>query len=630
MDPIKDEPVMVSFPFSAIVGNQQAKDGLVCALSSPGIKAVLICGPKGSGKSLLARSMEHISGGRSIVVLPMGVTEDRVFGAMDIEGTIRDGIVRLDRSLVSRADGNILLVENANLMNQDILHQILNIAETRTSTVERDGTSGTETCDTLVVATMDPSEGDVSEHILDRFDMCIFTSNMEDEDERSEVVERNLEFSSDPIGFCERYRDEDLGLEELIARSRDSAVFIRIPEGYCRAVTQLCMELGVSGHRGDISVINASCALAAMDGRETVDRDDLKTAAALCLEHRRRNDSDDERDDDPPEEPPPQQDQEDSEPEQDQNNEPQDEPPDREPPVPDVSDMDQESSEDSDTEEEVFAIGETFDVIDYMPPADDRLKRGRSGRRSGSTEEDPSGRCIGYRIPRGRIRDIALCASIRAAAPYQVIRDHSDLAIVLEGSDLREKVRELRRGNDILFLVDGSGSIGAQNRMVAVKGAILSMLKDAYQKRDRVGMVVFRTDHAEEVLPLTKSTLRAYNALSTIPTGGRTPITHGLLKGHEVLSRENGGGNPVMVILSDGRCNKSLEPGRKPLGEMLETARGLAGSGIRFIVVDTEAGKMNLGLAMDLCRELDGTYLRLEELNADNVFRSVRRTIDDF
>ena len=625
MDSFDDGPVNPLFPFSAVVGNENIKKGMICALASPSIRTVLICGPTGTGKSTIARSVYSISKDRKIIVIPSGVTEDRIFGSMDVESTIKEGKCKVDRSLISRADGNILLIENINLVRQDLLHQILNIAETGKNTVERDGISTEEYCDTLVICTMDPSEGDVNEHILDRFDMCLFTSNIQNEEEREDVILNVLEYTEGPEEFVKKYSSKDGEIAESISESRKKFRLVGLPEGYCRAISQLCSELNISGHRGDLAVMNAARSLASLDGREMAGLDDLKTAASFCLDHRRRDSPDDDYT-------PPKQSQNDEtdsqEPENNANddrdssqNEHTDSPL---PPLPEQKNNDIENTE---QEEEIFTIGETFRLIDYIPPAENKLKTAKAGRRKGSEDEDPSGRCIGYRIPKGKIRDIALCASIRAASPYQILRDHSELAIVLKHDDLREKIRESKRGNDILFLVDGSGSIGAQKRMVSVKGAVLSMLKDAYQKRDRVGMVVFRKDSAEEVLPLTKSTLRAYNALAEIPTGGRTPLTSGLIKGAEILSRSSSG-NPVMVIFSDGRCNQSFNSDRKPLEEMMEIARNIADSVIRFIVVDTESGKLTFGLAMNLCRELNGTYLRLDELNADNIFRSVRQTID--
>jgi magnesium chelatase subunit D len=280
--------------------------------------------------------------------------------------------------------------------------------------------------------------------------------------------------------------------------------------------------------------------------------------------------------------------------------------------------------------EEVFSIGDVFDVIDYLAQNEKVPTKNKSGRRSKSRSDKLSGRCIGYMIPKGRITDIALSASIRAAAPYQMARDHSKLAVVLRKEDLREKVRERKEGNRILFMVDGSGSIGAQKRMVAVKGAIMSLLRDAYQKRDEIGMAVFRKDSAEEILPMTKSVLRAYKMLEEVPTGGRTPLIHALLKGYDILKISvTNAVHPVMIILTDGRVNVPYTEGKNPLEELFESAESLSESGIRFIVVDTEHGKLRFGLALELCRALRGTYLHLEELNADYLEHSVKMAIEN-
>ncbi len=614
------------FPFSAIVGNARPKGALKCALSSQDISSVLICGPKGSGKTILARSAPGISGRRAVIV-PLNVAEDGIFGGMDLEDTLREGRVRSSAGLIARADGNILLMENINLFPEHIVHQVLNAAETRASTVERDGISETRESCFLLIATMDAEEGGLSDHLLDRFDICVFMDRIDDEDLRSEIVERRMAYEADPVGFCALYAEAEATTAAEISKARSRVRFARVPEGYCGAISEVCTRLNVAGHRGDIAVMNASCALAALDDRDFANLDDLKEAAAICLEHR-RNDSDERQDQEEQELPEPPEEGEGEDDRGDENQQSQnpsdvpDEMPDEQPDLPPPAPQDS-------SQEEVFAIGDVYRVIDYMPKERVPQTGNKAGRHTETASNDLNGRCIGYRIPQGRIRDIALTASIRAAAPYQVLRDHSELAVVLTRDDLREKVREKCQGRNILFLVDGSGSIGAQRRMVAVKGAILSMLRDAYQKRDSIGMAVFRTDHAEEVLPLTRSILKAYHVLSEIPTGGRTPLTHGLIKGHEILrehiSRDS---SPVMVILSDGRCNVPYTAGEKPLDEMFNTARALSDSGIRFIVIDTECGRLRFGMALDLCRALNGTYLKLEDLNADCIERSVRLVMD--
>lgn len=604
---------------------------------------MLICGPRGTGKTVLARSIEDISGGRSVISLPLGSTEDQVFGGLDVERTIHEGVKALSPSLLQRADGNILYADNVNLLPEHIVHQVLNAAEDGCFTVERDGISESFPTSFLFLASMDPDEGGLSDHILDRFDICVFLKCIDDEDERVEMVVRCMRFQRDPAAFIGSYAQETALIRQQVSEALGRSRFTRIPEGYCGAISEVCRQLNVSGHRGDIAVMNAARALAALDGRETANLDDLREAAAMCLEHRRNDSRDEERgdrsDDSPEEGEGERQDPGDGAPDEGHEGSGGGEAPqgpgsdgDGEPPqqgqrAPDRSDG-PPAPDPGDAGSRVFEVGDAYEVIDYLQSIfEDSPASDVSSRRKGSAVRGPRGRCVGSCIPVGRPSDIALSASIRAAAPYQVIRDHSDLAVVLRGEDLRQKVREMSQGNDILFLVDGSGSIGAQKRMVAVKGAILSMLRDAYQNRDRIGMVVFRMDAAEEILPLTKSTALAYHVLQEIPTGGRTPLTRGLLKGYEVLRGARKGARPVMVILSDGRCNVSFTPGKLPVDEMMATARSLSETGIRFIVIDTEAGRLRFGLALELSRALDGAYLRLEDLNAEHIERSVRKVM---
>lgn len=642
----------VTYPFSAILENRDAKIALKCALSSKDIDSVLICGHKGTGKSVLARSIATIVSDRKIITVPLNSTEEQIFGGIDLEKTLSKGKRELSNSLLLRADENILFIDNINLMPESTMYQLLNIASGHQNIIEREGISYEHYSRYLLIATMDPEEGALSNHMLDRFDLCVFTSEIEDEDTRIEIVKRRMEFDRDPKSFMEKYSEEDQRVSDQINATSERVRFTIVPDGYCGAISGICNELNVAGHRGDISMMNVACALAAMDGRDTANLEDLKQAAVICLEHRRNDLSDskeqpqDQNDNQSPDDNI--QDDNQGQDEDSQDNDGQNDDSDsgggRDDGGQNDENRDHESSNDAenqdqditlpppsdtDIQQQIFSVGDTFRVRDYLPDEERMPKRSDSGRRSYSKSDDRTGRCIGYMVPKGKISDIALYPSIRAAAPYQRIRDRSNLAIVMTKEDLREKVREKKQGNKILFLVDGSGSIGAQKRMVAVKGAILSLLKDAYQKRDEIGMIVFRKDTAEEILPMTKSVLNAYNKLEEIPTGGRTPLVHGLIKGYDMLkSFITRDCHPVMIILTDGRNNVSFTQGVKPLDEMISTARSLADTGIRFVVIDTEVGSLKFGLAMDLCKNLNGTYLRLEELNADYLERSVRLIID--
>lgn len=625
-----------AFPFSAIVGNDNVKQALICSLTSSAINSMLICGPKGTGKSVIARSVSSISGDKKIITLPLNATEDQIFGGMDIEKTLKDGKKILSDSILIRSNKNILLVENINLFPEYVLYQIMNVACVRSNRVEREGISDTHDCDFLLIATMDPAEGGLSEHLLDRFDVCVFTSNIKDEELRREIIQRRLRYETYPERFLKEYYKKDEEITEKIIKASSRVRYTRVPDGYCGAISQVCNELNVAGHRGDISVMNTACAIAALDNRDITNLDDLKEAASICLEHRR---NDHNKNKQPVSEPPQSDNPNKNQPSE--NNDSDDDQKDKNDNLQNNKQQEQESQQqmpipppkksEDETKEQVFSIGDTFKVIDYIPQGAKIPNTSKAGRHTQSKSIDKTGKCIGYRIPKGKVNDISLCASIRAAAPHQLWRgEHKNMAIILKMDDLREKVREKKQGSSILFLVDGSGSIGAEKRMVAVKGAILSMLKDAYQKRDEIGMTVFRIDRAEEILSLTKSILKAYNVLAEIPTGGKTPLVHGLLKGHEILKdKMTKDSHSVMVILSDGKCNVSYTQGIKPIDEMLSTARSLSQSNIKYIVIDTEIGRIRFGLALELCRALNGTYLCLEELNAEYIEHSVRSAMKD-
>lgn len=620
-------PLVRQYPFSAIVGCEEVKEALKCALVSDKIYSVLICGPAGSGKTTIVRSLDGIVPGVHIISLPVNATEDQIFGSIDFENTICSGKLQSSKSILERADSNIVLIENIHLLSDYIVNQVLNCALDENYSVERDGISQTHDCKFMVIATMDSDEGKLSEHILDRFDICVFMPCIDNENQRKEIVRRRLEFEKSPHTFCSMYCDDEISSQ--LVKCRSDYNHVTAPEGYFDAVADICNELGVKGHRGDLSVVHAACGFAVLAGRDTADLADLKKSVAICLQHRRTDNTENE--------PPPEQ-QNPQEPEESDNSqEPENRPQESsenssEDRQSESNDEPQENSESppvSEPSEKVFVIGEEFKPIEYIPDFNEINLKGRSGRQDKTLSSDHAGRCIGYKIPKEKVSDIALCATIRAAAPYQIMRDHRNLAVVLDKSDFREKVREKRQSTKILFLVDGSGSMGANNRMVAVKGAIISMLKDAYQRRNDVGLIVFRKESAEEILPLTRGVSKAYQALNELPTGGRTPLTFGLIKSYKILEQYiSSDSKPVLVILTDGRNNVPYAV-PDPKSELMSTAQSLADCGIRFVVVDTETGFMKFNLALQLARALSCTYVRLESLNAENLQMSIRAVIKD-
>jgi len=629
-------PVDVSFPFTAVYGMDDAKRAIECALVNPRIRTVMIRGGPGTAKTVLSRAMGRISG-RSVVNIPLNVTYDQLFGGMDMDSTVREGRAVAQKGLLSRADGGIIYVDDANLMDQAMLAELLDSVISGHVVLEREGVSSDYSFDSILVATMNPSDSDISPHMLDRFDVCAYAVPPDDDGSHMEVLRRNIAFSEDPEGFCREYSESEEKERERIARARRLLPLVAMSDDLLAVAVELTARVGADGFRGDLAMANVSMALAALDGRDEVVKKDVEEAAMICLAHR-RNPFQQPPPQTPPEPPEEQEDddkqepdepQRDDEPEQDDSPEDDDEDGRDPPEPPDMQDFQQM------LEDMVFEIGEQFRVIDYLGEGNVRIARtsSRKGRRAMAESADSSGRYCRSRIPDGKTHDLAFDATIRAAAPYQLSRDHAGLAIAIEPQDIREKVRERRSGCTILFLVDASGSLGARKRMTAVKGAVLSMLRDSYVKRDRVGMMAFRRDSAELILPPTRSVEYSYRKLEELPTGGKTPLSDALVTVGEFMnsySRSHQGEMCYIVLISDGRGNVTFKEGSDPKEEALRIAEGLSIPQVRWIVIDAGLGYLRFDHAVKLAEALEGTYFRLEDLDADRLADSVRAAIRRF
>ena len=632
----------VSFPFSAVCGMDDAKRAIECAAVNPTIRTVLIRGGPGSAKTVLSRAAGALTG-RRVVNVPLNVTEEMLFGGMDAEATIREGRAVMQKGLLSQADGGILYVDDVNLLDQRVLASLLDCVLGGLVRVEREGVSGEYSCDTLLIATMNPEDSDISSHLLDRFDLCAY-SDFPNDDERSreEILRRNAAFVRDPEGFVSMYAEEEEGIRTAIERAKRILPLVTITDDLLGVAVELCAKVSADGFRGDISLAETAFAIAALNSRDEVMRKDVEEAAMICLAHRRnysqpppppeppeppedqddQNNQDDQDDSDRPDSPPPEpprNDGEDNSGREDDNDD------DRKPPEPpeDLQEM---------LDEMLFEIGEQFRVIDYLQDGRRiiRTTSSRKGRRAMAESTDSTGRYARSRIPDGRVSDVAFDATIRAAAPYQKSRDHNGLSMAIEKQDIRRKVRERRSGCTILFLVDASGSLGVRRRMTAVKGAVLSMLRDSYVKRDRIGLMAFRRDSAELVLPPTRSVEYSYRKLEELPTGGKTPLGQALMTVGDFMtsySRSHPGESCYIVLITDGRANVPVRDGSDANEEARALAADLAIPQVRWIVVDASTGYIRFDNAERLAQELDGTYFRLEDLNADRLADSVRSVI---
>ena len=230
------------------------------------------------------------------------------------------------------------------------------------------------------------------------------------------------------------------------------------------------------------------------------------------------------------------------------------------------------------------------------------------------------------RIPDGLTTDIALSATIRAAAPHQKNRQKGDMAVSIEPSDIREKKRMRKIGNTIVFVVDSSGSMGVSQRMKETKAAIFSLLIDAYQKRDKVALVVFKQNNAELILPPTSSVELAKKALEYIPTGGKSPLNHGLMTGLQCIMSEfkkHKDCKPLLVLISDGRVNVSINKEMKPMDEATQIANQIKTKQIDSLVIDTEKGYIRLGKLREIADSMGAKYLQIEELKAESIVRAI-------
>ena len=621
----------LSFPFAAVCGMDDAKRAIMCAAVSPSIRTVLIRGGPGSAKTVLSRAAGALTG-RRVVNLPLNITEEMLFGGMDAEATIRAGRAVMRKGILSEADGNILYVDDVNLIDQRILAALLDCVASGRVVVEREGVSGVYECDTIMIATMNPEDSDISPHLLDRFDLCAYSDFPDDDTRlREEILRRNSAFSEDPGAFVAMYADEESAIRDSIDRAGRILPLVTISDDLLGVAVELAARVAADGFRGDIAMAETSSALAALNGRDEVMRKDVEEAAMICLAHRRNysqpptppespqeDRGEEEREDEKTREPP-----RNERPDEPENRD--EEPPDRHPPEApdDLREM---------LDEMMFEIGEQFKVIDYLQDGRRtvRTTSSRKGRRAMTESSDSTGRYARSRVPEGRVSDVAFDATIRAAAPYQKDRKKGPLAVSIEKQDIRLKVRERRSGCTILFLVDASGSLGVRRRMAAVKGAVLSMLRDSYVKRDRIGMMAFRRDSAELILPPTRSVEYSYRKLEELPTGGKTPMAQALVTVSEFMtsySKSHLGESCYIVLITDGRANVPLREGADPNEEALRLAEGLSMPQIRWVVVDAGAGYVRFDNAQRLAETLGGTYFRLEELDADRLAAGVRSAI---
>ncbi|MGW2675351.1 putative cobaltochelatase [Streptomyces sp. NPDC001436] len=671
------------YPFTAVVGQADLRLALLLNAVSPAVGGVLVRGEKGTAKSTAVRALTallphvdvvpgcrfscapaapdpacpdgpHEAGPAAerparMVELPVGASEDRLVGALDIERALAEGVKAFEPGLLADAHRGILYVDEVNLLHDHLVDVLLDAAAMGASYVEREGVSVRHAARFLLVGTMNPEEGELRPQLLDRFGLTVEVAASREPAQRVEVVRRRLAYEDDPAGFAGRWAADEREVRARIVAARALLPQVVLGDTALLQIAATCAGFEVDGMRADIVMARTATALAAWAGRTSVLKEDVRQAALLALPHRRRRnpfdapgldeDKLDEILDGFPDEDP--------EPEPD----PQPQGPDDGGSGPDgggdgggngdgggvppqgggpetghAPDTPQEAPETQPSapqggagaaEQAAVAATEPFRTRMLSVPG---LGEGAAGRRSRA--RTAHGRTTGAQRPRGQLTKLHLAATVHAAAPHQKARGRSGRGLLVRKDDLRQATREGREGNLVLFCVDASGSMAARRRMSAVKGAVLSLLLDAYQRRDKVGLITFRGADAELALPPTSSVEAAAARLEKLPTGGRTPLGAGLLKAREVLRVErlrDPSRRPLLVVVTDGRATSAGSAGGDPRELSGRSARLLAAEGVTSVVVDCESGPVRLGLAAALAADLAAPAVTLDGLRADSL-----------
>lgn len=622
------------FPFSAVVGQDRLKLALILSAVSPGIGGVLIRGEKGTAKSTIVRGLAPLLGDSSRVVeLPIGATEDRVVGSLDLTRVLRDGQAHFTPGLLAQADGGVLYIDEVNLLSDHLVDVLLDAAASGRVTVERDGVSHTQAAKFVLVGTMNPEEGELRPQLLDRFGLVVDVAGPRDVDERVDIVTSRMAYDADPDAFSARHSGVEDALSVQIAQARALLPTVGLSAVELRRIAGICAHLDVDGLRGDIVMARTACAHAAWRGATEVTEDDVRVAAELALPHRRRrnpfdessmsqeqldealdagdeaagqDESDDragaEADDAVP-------DPGNDDPETDgpKNDDPGSDGPDPDgPPDPD------DPGPDTDPPGGGGARGQQFG----SKPASGSA-RVRTFRADGVGDGEP-GRRSRARSTRGAtVREIDFSASTPVHLFGTVLaaaRRGSDGGMpALEPGDLRGAERVGTESNLVVFLVDLSGSMTARSRLAAVREACVELLRDSYTRRDRVAVVVACGTDAYVAVPPTRSVDTAVSRLSQVRTGGRTPLGEGLLCSVDVIeraARTDPHRRPLLVVVSDGRATGGKDAARR--AEI--AADEVVHRGVTSVVVDCEQGFVKLGTALSLAQRLGAEYVQLADL----------------
>ncbi len=670
-------PDRIRYPFAAVAAHGPAKHALLLLAIEPELRGVLIASETGSAKSVLARAFASIfaespstighgspqgpcqstcrgippwapllrrskrggtmrgaHGGTPLqgqidtqmIELPLGVTEDRLLGGLDLERTLSTGKRQVSPGLLAQADGLVCYAGSVNLLDSQTAAHLAQALDSRRVSVERESVSATHSADFVLVATFNPAEGGPSSLLRDRVGLIVESSADASTDERAEIIERDFRFEKDPAAFEEDFAFETAQIKQAIEAGRTRLPRVQVSKERRRQIAQIAMRLGVEGNRADLFALKAARANAALAARDAVDDDDLVVAIQLVLAPRATTL--------PLAEEVAETQTESSEQEKDQHSQ--------------SENRDSADSSPAGIEDVIIAAIDSRAPKDLLAAEQQRSRSSRSGKRFKSSTST-RGRYVRSEPRRTRDARVAIDATLRAAAPFQLRRTlvdsratrpapgnetgsatHSGRRVKVQPSDLRYKKFKHRSGIMFIFAVDASGSM-ALNRMAQAKGALTRLLGEAYLHRDKVALISFRGEGSQVLLAPTRSVELAKRLVDAMPAGGGTPISAGVLKAIELarVSRHQGLSQAMLVLFTDGRANVRLRHGRAIEDELKQLGALLRAEGIASVIVDTKAKFLSNGEGVALARRLGARYVYLAQASCETAYRVVREAAID-